>query len=151
MGNRFVVSKVKDEVAQDLARKLLIAPALGPYIIAQISGLANIQVAVPGILSGSVPGFGVRTGETKRRGLKATFKNNKTGFQSNLHTPLFNIFTSGSKRGIKPLPLWDTFDARFHASGIAEKVIEDALDDFDKGNLPDLSKYLLLGTRRRRR
>jgi hypothetical protein len=145
---RFVVNKVKDEVALDLAKKLLQAPALGPYIVAQIAGQANIKVAVPGILSGSVAGFGPRTGQTRRTGLRAVFKNQKTGFQATLWTPLFNIFTTGTKRGIKPLPLWESFDAAFQASGIGAQVVEKALDDFENNRIPDLNKYLLLGTQR---
>lgn len=148
---RFVVNKLRDEVALDLNKKLLASPALGPYIVAQIAGQANVQIAVPGILSGSERGFGVRTGATRRRGLRAIFKNNKTGFTGNLWTPLFNIFTSGTKRGIRPVPLIEAFDRGLQASGIGRTVVEQALDDFDKNKLPDLQKYLLLGTRRRRR
>jgi len=147
---KFVVNKVSDEVALDLNRKLLISPALGPYIVAQIAGMANIKIGVPGILSGAVQGFGVRTGATKREGLSAKFKNLKTGFSASLHTPLFNIFTTGSKRGIPKLPLWESFDAALQSSGLADQVIDQALDDFDKNKLPDLNKYLLLGIRRRR-
>jgi len=150
-GNSFKLSTVKDEVWGDLQKKLMIQPALGPYIVAQIAGLANIKVGVPGILSGSVDGFGVRTGKTRRAGLKAVFRNTRTGFNASLHTPLFNIFTSGSKRGIPALPLWETFDSSFQSSGIAVQVIEQALSDFDQNKIPDLNKYLTLGTRRRRR
>lgn len=147
----FVVNTGRDEVALDLNKKLLASPALGPYIVAQISGQANIKVAVPGILSGSVKGFSSspnRTGVTKRDGLKAVFKNLKWGFRSTLWTPLFNIFTVGSSRGIKPLPLWESFDAAFQSSGIADQVIDKALGDFDANRIADLEKYLLLGTRR---
>lgn len=147
----FKLSTIKDEVWADLQKKLMIQPALGPYIVAQIAGQANIKVGVPGILSGAVKGFGVRTGKTRREGLKAVFRNTSTGFNASLHTPLFNIFTSGSKRGIPALPLWESFDATFQASGIALQVIEQALADFDANRIPDLNKYLTLGTRRRRR
>ena len=149
MPNVFVVNKVRDEVAQDLAKKLVSSPALGPYIVAQIAGLANVKVAVPGILSGSVAGFKPRGGRTRRDGLKVIFKNNKTGFIGKLWTPLFNIFTVGTRRGIKALPLWESFDAVLQASGIGPQVIDQALDDFDNNKIPDLSKYLLLGIRRR--
>jgi hypothetical protein len=150
-GLKFTVNKVSNEVALDLNRKLLASPALGPYIVAQISGQANIQIAVPGILSGSERGFGVRTGDTRRAGLQAIFKNNKTGFTSSLWTPLFNIFTTGTKRGISPVPLIEALDRGLQASGVGRQVVEQALDDFDKNKIPDLQKYLLLGTRRRRR
>lgn len=148
---RFVVNRLSNEVALDLNRKLLQSPALGPYIVAQIAGQTNVQIAVPGILSGSERGFSPRTGNTRRSGLRAIFKNNKTGFTANLWTPLFNIFTSGTKRGINSVPLIEAIDRGLQASGIARGVVEQALDDFDKNKLPDLSKYLLLGTRRRRR
>lgn len=151
MANRFVVTKIKDEIAVDLVKKVAMSPALMPYIVAQIAGAVNIQLAVPGILSGSERGFGVRTGKTRLGGLKAIFKNNKSGFQASLWTPLFNIFTKGTKRGIQPVPLIDSLDRGVNATGIGRTIIEKALDDFDKNQLPDLQKYLLLGTRRRRR
>jgi hypothetical protein len=147
---RFQVYKKSDAIAQDLRKKLIQSPALGPYIVAQISGIANIKIAVPGILDGKVPGFGVDTGETKRLGLKAIFSNPKTGFVSRLWTPLFNIFIPGTKKGIKPVPLLETFDTSLKASGISQSVIEKALDDFDKNKIPDINKYLLLGIRKRK-
>lgn len=163
MAGRFVVNKLSDEVALDLNRKLLASPALGPYIVAQIAGQANVQIAVPGILSGSVPGFGVKTGLTKEQGLGAVFRNGKNGFSASLFSkrkvkgrgnkfhPIFYFFTEGTSRGISPRPLWESFDASFQASGISRAVIEQALSDFDKNNIPDLQKYLLLGIRTRRR
>lgn len=146
---RFVVNQKRDEIAEDLAKKALIEPALEPYILAQISGRAN-QVAVPVILSGE-PGLGVDSGKTRDKGLRAIFKAKKTGFESNLWTPLLNIFIPGTKRGIKPRHIWETFDPAFRASGISEEVMKKALDDFDKNKIEDLSKYLTLGMRRRRK
>jgi hypothetical protein len=149
--NSFSVSKANDAVWEDLQAKLVQSPALAPYIVARMAGLGNIRVGVPGILSGQVAGFGVRTGKTRREGLKAVFKNTKTGFFATLHTPLFNIFTTGTRRGIPALPLWEAFDSGFQASGIAEQVVDQALTDLDNNRIPDLQKYLTLGTRRRRR
>ncbi len=162
--HRFEINKVKDEITDDLNKKLVQSPALAPYIVAQIAGMASIKVAVPGILSGSVHGFAssgntIRSrkqdpaGQARRTGLKARFINQKGGFLSRLWYPLFNIFAVGSpSRGIKPLPqLWESFDAQFQASGIADQVIEKALDGYDKNNIPDLQKYLLLGIRQRKK
>ncbi len=141
----FRITKVSDEIGLDLQKKILASPALAPYIVAQIAGQVNIMVAVPGILSG-VHGFAPDTGRTKRDGLFAVFRNLRTGFTARLWTPLFNIFAPGTKRGIKPINLWDGFDSATEA--IADSVIRKALNDYDENRLPDLDKYLLLGTRR---
>jgi hypothetical protein len=148
MGGRLTISTQNDQVARDLADKLLLFPRL-PWILVNRVGLDVRAKGRAQAFSGSGqdtlgsakpwPGSRMRyAGAARDMSFVYSTKQSRKNALANIGHPLANIWeTTPGKRVVKRrIPFLSVFMSKYRRSGAVESIVAEALENIAKDGAP---------------